>query len=520
MDAIAVRGRSPAVLAFLSAVMMHRRRAPAEALQRAPLRGSYTAGQCGPGGGGGERRERRERRPTTTAAAAMGAARRGGLSRLHGAAPPPARRRRVGARARGHRRAERGGSRVGDRRRDRRDEPVHAARNAAVAAGGGGRVAPPRPEPRRRRPHRLARLRRGGGRLPSPPAAPLAPLGPHDGAHAQALARPADLLRARGRRSRSVPLTYHSTTTRSRPPSRPRRGRRAPLLRAAVVAAAGALPHLAGRRAAVQADRGLELAASFKAKSAKGANEGQLRSWLKKWAAKPLLWFDRTYQRLNKLDDPAAAALRPQGARRPPAGARAEGAIDAVVGALRGDATLGGSFNCLQVSAADLEKNRERIFASGARAMGSRVPTLLVGVSLVPAAREHMRSYYREPRFLGNLLPARLRPLVEDGGGGGSSRGDGGGGDGGGGEDGGGGGGGDGARMTLAYELIEVHVCAAADEFAGNMLTPFAHAVCRERDGVLADSPSARSSSRASGAATCTAGVSPWSSSRGWAGRF
>jgi hypothetical protein len=30
-----------------------------------------------------------------------------------------------------------------------------------------------------------------------------------------------------------------------------------------------------------------------------------------------------------------------------------------------------------------------------------------------------------------------------------------------------------------------MHVCAAADEFGGNMLTPYAHAVCFERDGML-----------------------------------
>ena len=46
-------------------------------------------------------------------------------------------------------------------------------------------------------------------------------------------------------------------------------------------------------------------------------------------------------------------------------------------------------------------------------------------------------------------------------------------------------------RPNLAYELVELHVCARAQEFSGNMLTPYAHAVCYERDGVLAGSASA-----------------------------
>jgi hypothetical protein len=52
------------------------------------------------------------------------------------------------------------------------------------------------------------------------------------------------------------------------------------------------------------------------------------------------------------------------------------------------------------------------------------------------------------------------------------------------------------------YEWVELHVCAAADEFGGNMLTPYAHAVCFERDGVLAGSASA-SQSDAGGRKQC-----------------
>ena len=40
-------------------------------------------------------------------------------------------------------------------------------------------------------------------------------------------------------------------------------------------------------------------------------------------------------------------------------------------------------------------------------------------------------------------------------------------------------------RVTLAFEMVEVHICAAANNFLGNMLSPYAQAVCYERNGVL-----------------------------------
>ena len=64
---------------------------------------------------------------------------------------------------------------------------------------------------------------------------------------------------------------------------------------------------------------------------------------------------------------------------------------------------------------------------------------------------------FRQPLLLSELIPAARRHLFEDASG----------------------------RITLAYELAETLTCAAADDFAGNMLTPYAHAVCYERDGVL-----------------------------------
>ena len=202
----------------------------------------------------------------------------------------------------------------------------------------------------------------------------------------------------------------------------------------------------------------LQMTGSFKAKSPKGASEGQLRSWLRKWSSQPLLWFDKTYQRLNRLDDLQAAyqfegALR-EGLRPAP---ELRVVIEEIVSSLRTGVLSGAGFNCVQVSQGDLMKNGAKIFNLGARVMNSRDPTLLADASLVPLARSHMRQSFRRPLFLSDLLPEGSRSLFEDANG----------------------------RLTLAYELVEMHVCAAADEFGGNMLTPYAHAVCFERDGML-----------------------------------
>ena len=36
----------------------------------------------------------------------------------------------------------------------------------------------------------------------------------------------------------------------------------------------------------------------------------------------------------------------------------------------------------------------------------------------------------------------------------------------------------------LGFELVDTHVCAAAQTMVGNLLTPFAQGVCYERDGL------------------------------------
>jgi hypothetical protein len=202
----------------------------------------------------------------------------------------------------------------------------------------------------------------------------------------------------------------------------------------------------------------------------------QLRTWMRKWSAHSLLWFDRTYNRMNKLDELEASsrfdALIRAGMRPAP---ELRAVIDEVIASISQTMRAGehlaaeeagkSGFNCLQVSLADVAKNSAKVFVLGGRIMGSDVPTLLADASLNAAARQHMRTHLPNPLFLSQLLPEYARPLFQDADG----------------------------RVTLAYELVETHVCAAADQFAGNMLTPYAHAVCYERGGVLADSPSAES---------------------------
>jgi hypothetical protein len=90
--------------------------------------------------------------------------------------------------------------------------------------------------------------------------------------------------------------------------------------------------------------------------------------------------------------------------------------------------------------------------------MQANLPTLLADASLSNEARRHMKEHFEAPLFLTELLPQEHRHEFED------SQG----------------------RITLAYQLVEVHVCAAAAVFVGNMLTPYAQHVCYERDGVLA----------------------------------
>lgn len=223
------------------------------------------------------------------------------------------------------------------------------------------------------------------------------------------------------------------------------------------------------------------------------------------------------YNRLVRLDDPHQSAsfdARLKAGLRPAPELRL--AIDLIVASLR--ARAGGSFHCLQVSAADESRNQERVYALGARLLGQGTPTLLADASAGEAARAHMKRFFEQPLFLDELILAVLQPAIralllegresadhhtaattgssaahargvqqQEAGYNGtaaqqqptagadsapqqpheSSA---------------------ATRFSLAYELVEVHVCAAADEFAGNMLTPYAHSVCYERDGVLAGS--------------------------------
>ena len=92
------------------------------------------------------------------------------------------------------------------------------------------------------------------------------------------------------------------------------------------------------------------------------------------------------------------------------------------------------------------------------RAHTAAAHTAALSCSTVRAPRGGCAAAFAKPLFLSELLLPHHRPLLEDGA----------------------------ARITLAYELVETHVCAAADAFAGNMLTPYAHAVCYERNGGLA----------------------------------
>jgi hypothetical protein len=194
-----------------------------------------------------------------------------------------------------------------------------------------------------------------------------------------------------------------------------------------------------------------ELSGSFVA-GAKGATAEQLRAWLKPWAGQRFLWFDRMYHRVSGLRDSAAqaefdAAFR--GALRPAP------ELAAVIRHVRG--ALRGGFNCLHVSAADLERNGERAFSQAAGLLASHRPTLLAS-STALGGRVHawMARHFAAPLYLAELLPPASRVLFEDAEG----------------------------RLSLGLELVDTHVCASADVFVGNLLTSFSQAVCYERDGI------------------------------------
>ena len=216
-----------------------------------------------------------------------------------------------------------------------------------------------------------------------------------------------------------------------------------------------ALHDASGKKSAEE----LNVDGSFKAKSPKGASEGQIHTWLKRWQTSPLLWFDKIYQRFNRLDNVEASNLfdvKMRDALRPAPELRA--VIDQILNSLKRDVLSGAGFNCLQVSQGDLTKNQAKVFTLAGRVLNSREPTLLVDASLAQSAREHMRNSFRSPLFLDELLPNGTRSLFVEA---------------------------FSSGYNLGFEVVEMHVCAAADDFGGNMLTPYAHAVCGERDGVL-----------------------------------
>uniref|UniRef100_A0A7S2JM85 Uncharacterized protein n=1 Tax=Haptolina brevifila TaxID=156173 RepID=A0A7S2JM85_9EUKA len=209
------------------------------------------------------------------------------------------------------------------------------------------------------------------------------------------------------------------------------------------------------------------ITASFRTRSPKGTNEGQLRGWMKKYSTRKLISFDRAFHRLNKLDDLRAQArfdARLRAGLQPAPVLR--GVLQELIATLRqgtrgrdGDGRGQGGFNCLQMTRDDVAKNHEKVFVLAARLIGSRRPTLLADVSRSATAQELFGGSFTMPLLLSDLLPPRHRHLFED----------------------------DEGRVTLAYDLIETHLCAAADIFAGNLVSGYGQMVCYERNGAFAE---------------------------------
>ena len=168
---------------------------------------------------------------------------------------------------------------------------------------------------------------------------------------------------------------------------------------------------------------------------------------MKKHASRPLVWFDRTYHRLNKLDDLAASNsfdVRLRAGLRPAPPLRA--IVDAVLAAIRAQPHAADQFNCLQLSSADISKNGAKVVSLASRLLPTTAPTLLADASRSGSARSHMRATFGVALFLDELLTPRQRAALTDGLG----------------------------RPSLAFEMVEAHVCAAAELFAANMLSPYA----------------------------------------------
>lgn len=98
-----------------------------------------------------------------------------------------------------------------------------------------------------------------------------------------------------------------------------------------------------------------------------------------------------------------------------------------------------------------------QVFVKASLALPRAERTLLSGLGLNTEARRHMNKFFSESRYLSELLSPQTRPLFEDAEG----------------------------RVTLAFELVETMVCAAAERFVGNTRTAFAAHVCYERHTIL-----------------------------------
>ena len=105
-----------------------------------------------------------------------------------------------------------------------------------------------------------------------------------------------------------------------------------------------ALHDASGKKSAEE----LNVDGSFKAKSPKGASEGQIHTWLKRWQTSPLLWFDKIYQRFNRLDNVEASNLFDVKMRDALQGRRPSAVIDQIVNSLKRDVLSGAGFNCLK----------------------------------------------------------------------------------------------------------------------------------------------------------------------------
>ena len=110
-----------------------------------------------------------------------------------------------------------------------------------------------------------------------------------------------------------------------------------------------------------------------------GASEGQLRSWLQPHEHEPVLMFEHLYHRFERFKDGGVQAefdARLRAGLRP--APELQVAITLLVEALRGR----GGYNCLHVSAADLERNGPKVFSRAARLISPRRPTLLALLGL------------------------------------------------------------------------------------------------------------------------------------------